>query len=647
MQIAASVSAWLLATFGILVLLFLPGAWITFGLRLSNPGFAARLLSGVMIAPFVVCVQFYVLRLAGASFHQSVIALVLVNLPAAALVFRRTGKIVLPSNSTIAKALLVVAIPLAFIAIRAYDPQIRMYYGHAWMHNDIVYRLASGELRPEDAQLAGLRLDYPWTGLVYQGVLSYLLSSPLASNYLLLSVIWLLCIFGLVSLSAKELGGNCLSRISSPLWLCFAVNPVGYVLQRSLPTQLAERYFLWGDWRVTPWLRKFFTSEQIVFGLGLFAVLLLFLLRPWPRGRSVQLFLFVSIILTGLVWVYPLLFPAAAALVAARALAPAIAAGSLRRPSYQEPAALGAAILVAAASAFWYLGIVTVDRVGGDSIELKNNLPSIVLAAARTVVTLSPLLLALLLVLPRLWRTHRSALIVCVGGTAGSALLYAFLHIPNYTNEYKYLLTAAICLAALPGIALEPLADRLGRMAFTVWVGIGLVLAAPAAHKMYYNWPNGPQDQPRVEAQGFDLRLAKGERFARICDAIRERTPPRTIIVTDKADFGFQTVTRRQLYVPYRDAFVPGIGLDNDYLLKAVKGYDHDLVEERRAQLRGLFEPADDATRERSLAGIQALGRPVAIILDEQRHQPLLQWLLERKSARPLFRGDGLALVVL
>ena len=644
---AASVSAWLLAASGILVLLFLPGAWITFGLRLSDPGFAARLLSGVMIAPFVVCVQFYVLRLAGASFHQTVIALVLVNLPAAALVFRRTGKVVLPSKRTTAKALLVVAIPLTFIAFRAYDPQIRMYYGHAWMHSDIVYRLASGELRPEDAQLAGLRLDYPWAGLVYQGVLSYLLNAPLASNYLLLSVIWLLCISGLVSMSAKELGGNGLARLSAPLWLCFAVNPVGYVLQLSLPTQLVERYYLWGDWRMTPWLRKFFTSEQIVLGLGLFAVLLFFLLRPWPRGRSLQFFFFVAVILTGLVCVYPLVFPAAAALVTARALAPAIAAGSLRRPSYQQTAALGAAILVAAASAYWYFGVITVDRVGGGSVAIKDNVPSILLAAARTVVTLSPLLLALLVVLPRLWRTHRSALIVCAGGAAGSALLYAFLNIPNFTNEYKYLLTATVCLAALPGIALEPLADRLGKMAFAVWVAIGLVLAALAAHKMYYNWPNAPQDQPRVEARGFDLRLANGERFARICDVIREQTPPSAIIVTDRADFGFQTVTRRQLYVPYKDAFVPGIGLDNDYLLKAVKGYDHSLVEERRAQLRGLFEPADDATRERSLGGIQALGRPVAIILDEQRHQSLLQWLLERDAAQPLFRGDGLSLVVI
>ena len=601
-----------------------------------------------MVAPFVVCIQFYLLRLLGASFHQTVILLVLVNLPAAGLVYRHRGRLVCPSKRTTATALLVVAIPLAFVAIRAYDPQIRAYYGHSWMHTDIVYRLANGELRPEEAQLAGLRLDYPWAGLVYHSVLSYLLDSPLVSNYPLLNVVWLLCIFGLVSLSAQELGGNRFSRLSSPIWLCFAVNPVGYALQQSLPTELVERYPIWGDWRATPWLRKFFTSEQIVLGLGVFAVLLFFLLlRPWPRGRSFQLFLIVVVLLMSVGCLYPLLFPAAAALAGARALVAIVENGALRHLWYRQPVALAAAILVAAASTLWYLDVVTIDRAGGDTIGISNDFSNIARDAAESAIVIAPLLLALLLVLPRLWRTHRSAVMVCAGGAAGSVLLYCFMYIPHESNEYKYIFTAAVCLAALPGIALEPVADRSGAMACVLCVGMGLMLVAPAAHKMYRNWPGVPEDPPRVDMRDFNLRLADGERFARICDVIREQTSPHTVIVTDRADVGFHTVTRRQLYVPYKDAFVPGIGLDNDYLLKSVKGYDGALVEKRRAKLRGLFEGADDATRERSLAGIRALGRPIAIILNEQRHRRLLGWLLERTVARPLFHGDGLLLLVL
>jgi hypothetical protein len=67
---------------GFLVLVFLPGAWITFGLPLPEIPFRARLLTGAALSPFIVSLQFYLLRLSGASFDRTVILLIVLNAPA-------------------------------------------------------------------------------------------------------------------------------------------------------------------------------------------------------------------------------------------------------------------------------------------------------------------------------------------------------------------------------------------------------------------------------------------------------------------------------------------------------------------------------------------------------------------------------------
>ena len=50
------------------ILVLLPGSWITFSLPLNGLRPWARWLTGIALSPLVVCAQFYVLRLLGASF---------------------------------------------------------------------------------------------------------------------------------------------------------------------------------------------------------------------------------------------------------------------------------------------------------------------------------------------------------------------------------------------------------------------------------------------------------------------------------------------------------------------------------------------------------------------------------------------------
>ena len=66
---------------GVLVLVLLQGiAWVTFGLPLAGIPFWARLLTGTALAPLMVGLQFYTVRVLGVSFENSAYLLVGINL---------------------------------------------------------------------------------------------------------------------------------------------------------------------------------------------------------------------------------------------------------------------------------------------------------------------------------------------------------------------------------------------------------------------------------------------------------------------------------------------------------------------------------------------------------------------------------------
>src|SRR5262245_42490468 len=74
-----------------LILFFLPGAWISFGLVRANLPFWVRFCSGALLSPLAVLPQYYVARLLGLSFEQSVPWLVLINIPVLLLMWRSRG----------------------------------------------------------------------------------------------------------------------------------------------------------------------------------------------------------------------------------------------------------------------------------------------------------------------------------------------------------------------------------------------------------------------------------------------------------------------------------------------------------------------------------------------------------------------------
>jgi len=637
------------STFGIIgffALVFLPGGWFTFGLPLSNWSFPTRLTIGAILAPLVVFLQFYATRLLGASFELTAPLLVVMNLPVLILLRRHIRGVALPDRTETVWWGAVLLVPLlCLLGPLVLFPTWRLFWGHPWMHADIIYALANGELIPEEVELAGVRLSYPWAGHVYQAVLSYLLDSTPISSFRWTNLLWLVFAIQLTPSLVAMLGGRLFARVSSVVLLLFGVNFVGYTLSNTLPAGIVNFWDIWGDYRYTPWILKFASFHQQIFATGFFIALTVVIAEPWPAGRDWDRSLVLFLLLAGLGVVYPVLTPPAYAVAfAGGASMMAIGYRDQGAIPYRRLIFLASAIFLAAAITKLNLDLVTQDSFKTTMIEITTIRGMARKSIEATLATL-PLLIGLGVVFYRCWHHRRHTTFVLLTGALASIALYVVLYIPFFVNEYKFVFTAAICLAPFAGLALEPLQERLGRYALPVTLVITGVLAGPFLHKIYINPGTNTTDKaPAVDTSSFDLMLRDGERLSALSEAIRERTPVETLMVADRMEIHLPTLTRRKFFAPPEQKEVRfGVSLKSQVLLGEIKGYDRRLIEERKLVLKRLFD-GYEAHRLEPLKRVLELGRPVAIILDKGRNGALLSWLEGEKMGRRLYEGEGFVL---
>ncbi len=631
---------------GWVLLILLPGAWITFGLTLNGFPFVMRLLTGIMLAPIIVCLQFYVLRLSGFSFDLTVILLIAINLPALYLIWKRRSEISLPDRNTILGVGAILLVAIICLAPQLLDSQSRMFTGHAWMHADLSYMLANGELWLEDTELAGVRLAYPWAGHVYQAVLSYLLDSAPVAGYIWTNLVWLLCFVGFSYYIVAELGGNRFSRITSFIWLCLGLNFAGYILMHIFPTEITQRFWIGGDYRYTPWVLKFYFFEQIIFGLGLFSSIVYISIKEWNGKFTTGHLILLCALLSGIGIIYPILFVPAALVIGAMALTPFLnGIKPLKADRFRQSFPLFAVLLIAGLITFANLNFLTVDRVTG-----AIRFPSLTYEYAKytllkihgSVVAVILLLAAFGFVFRKYWREKRNAAFILTIGAFGSLLMNIFLELPYWGNEYKFMFTAAICLAPFSALAIEPILERLKQKAVLVFALVTLVLSAPLINKIYKDYPwRLPIPHPVVIADNFDLRLDSQNPLADLCNTIRQKTSSNTLLVIERTELHFPTLTRRRLYAPPdQEDSRPGVNIPGVDILTLVKGYNKQIVKDRKLIVADLFNSTDAGRRAQALQQILQLNQPLALILEMPRHAALNEWLAADEKNLRLY-DDG------
>jgi hypothetical protein len=638
----------MLGVIGFVILIFLPGAWITFGLPLRTIPFWVRLVTGAVLAPFVVFLEFYAVRFAGVPFESTAILLIFINLPALYLIYRGRPGISFPNPSLLLGWALALAVAFAFLAPQIVNPQMRSYTGHAWMHTDVAYMLANGELRLQDPELAGISLAYPWAGHAYQGILSYLVKSPPPVSFIWTNLFWLLFIYALCAGIVGELGGNSFARVTSIIWLSFGVNAVGFVLEQVAERLLGGHYFfITGDPRYTPWLRKFFFFEQEPYALAIVAALAYLTVRSGEKDLSRTQVVLAGSLLCAIAILYPVLFPAAAAIVVAKVIALIYRRFTLKQPWLDRQVLSLAAILVGVG----ILELVTVQFLSRHTLPGAisiSGVRAIVRKGLTCAVVTSPLLTGLALVVRRYWRQYRSASTVLILSALASFFFYSFFSLRGVGGvDYKFMLTAAICLAPFPSLALQPVMNRLGWKALPAYALVTFFLAFPVGFQAHRTWPWLAQEgltvnPPRLDISGFDLRLDEREKFSGLTEAIRARTPVAAILVLENSDLHFPTLTRRRLYVPPDQVRAhPGVNIKSISYLTKNRGYDERMIMDRRQVVRELFESENPILIAKSLARIMDLKRPVAIILEQQRHGALLDWLTKTGMGSSLYEDKG------
>ncbi len=635
--------------------LCLPGAWVMFGLPLTALSFWARLAASVALSPLVILVEFYGFRLVGLSFETTVWLIVLVNLPALLLIARHRKAWTIPPPRAILAWACVLFLPLVLFAPQILDAQTRAYTGHAWMHADVVYLIANGALVPEDPELAGIHLAYPWAGHVYQAVLSFVLNSTPVSSFIWTNLIWVGLTWAFVAGVVHLLGGNLLARVSSVIWLAFGVNIAGYLLLQftrilvgSLPESanaaaiLPWVYLIAGDVRYSPWLLRSYFFQQEEIALGIFAALAYFLLRRLRLGSDDFALLIIGLLLCSAGLLYPVLFPAAAALAGIAVSMQLFGRFPSRRSGLNfATVALSWLILAAGIITFWYVAVITQDSRPG-AVALWGMKTSFLHVISAILVT-SPLVAGLVWT----WRHHAAppgAILLLVLGALASAMFLCVFKLRGIGGvEYKFMFTLAICLAPFAALGSMNAFNRFGRPAILGFAALATLLAVPLIDAMSNGYPWLAEaglsvEPPRLELAGFDLNLAPGERFGDVTTAIRTLTPVESVLVVRNGDLHFPTLTQRTLYAPpIQSKPHPGINIIAKDLLVDNKGYSPELVTRRRRIVNELYSSPDDTQREQALGQLLSLKRPLVILLARAADASLEQWLGKQALGKNLF----------
>ena len=636
------------------LLVFAPGAWITFGLPLKNIAFSLRVCLAIVLSPTIVCAEFYALRLIGVPFPITAVLLVVLNLPAAYLIWRRRGTLREVGRGDWLIVAITVLVPLGCMASVLSNIEARIYSGASWLHADAVYMLVRGDLVPEASTLAGVRMSYPvWSGLVFEAIHSYLTQSPAQVTYVWSNLFLLIAVCGFAAGIARELGGGRLAQASSAIFLLLGTNPVGYLLTHFFPLHKIPQ--IWGDERFTPWVNKFMLFGPMTMGIAMTMAIIYLLVRPGSLRAEVLFVLGLLLCSIGLF--YPLLFPSACGVLCARALADVTEEHGWKFKAHaREALTLAGLVLLACVLTYTEVRFMTAARHNSTG-EVLFSTP---LSAARKLfaaaVSTSLLLVGVALSFRRLLKVHRRATILLVAGAAASCLLNAVFFIPFYENEYKFIFTAAMCLAVFPAIAFEQVWQLWPRAkALPAVLLVGLLIFGAYGHWAYWNWPapwlgqhattkSYPQTyNPPLNFNGSTLQLNEHDPQYGICNAVKRLTPALSVLLVDNSTIYYPGLTNRSLYVSAENRSYPGVNLWADALDVEVGGYGPQILAERRGIIAAFFGTGEASIRESALNSIQQLNRPIAVIVDVS-HPDLLSWLKMNMAAHELFEENGQSL---
>ena len=623
-------------------LMFLPGSWLAFCPGSAHLSYSARFALAIALSPPIAVIQFYCLRLAGLPFQQVVPVLQLVNLGGLVLIVRAFGsnrpqvkwRQVLLGGGVYASVVACVAIPWLW------DSDFRLYSWHGLLHTDIVYTFARGALLPEEPELAGVPLAYPWIGHVYWSVLAWSVDLSPTIIYLMSNVV-LLGATGILYYSlARELGASEEMSLTIPVILALGTNLFGLIGWSIIPPN--DNGIWWailGDLRYAPFLLKFVTFEIMTFGLVLYVALLFLCVSALRKHKKFDLFLIPALV-TATGALYPNLFPASTLL-----LVGLIGTCFFGRPymdgGYTKKQFLSLALLsvMAVAGGIMFVKLYSLGRATG-ILELSSAAAAAKKSLAAAL-ALGPFAAAMFW----MWQSepiHRRApLMVLVFGAGGAVALNVLLRI-GALDEYKFFMAAGICLAAPAMIGFERVFLKTRRAHWKILVTSPIILALVMVSYSVNRIPNHGSKPLDASEGSFWLTLAPDNPDANWIDAVRKNTPTTTVVIVNHPEFHTTTFTARPLVVPSEGAqYHFGYNIASKPNMLVLRGYSNKLFEERYALLERIYTPQSPEEKSQVLKQLMSLGRPLAIVFRPPDGRAFWHWLRDNRVGIELFNDSN------
>jgi hypothetical protein len=236
-------------------------------------------------------------------------------------------------------------------------------------------------------------------------------------------------------------------------------------------------------------------------------------------------------------------------------------------------------------------------------------------------------------------KKHRAVLLL-VAGTLVTLGMYAALRLENGI-EYKFVLCAAISLAPLTALGLDPLTSRLSKFRWALALIIPMLLAPFMISTAIAYIPWDVPDAPRIDENSFRISLNPSECHALWTRAVRDSTPPDTVLVVYKPALVFSAYTNRSLYFIESPECIAGYGLPIKENLLDIRGYPAYVYEKRLCLVERLYTEDDPTELFSCLAELKKLQRPIALHFSGEQGLGLLKWMREQQIGSQLVSDDA------
>jgi hypothetical protein len=514
-------------------------------------------------------------------------------------------------------------------------PHYRVYSWHNMMQMGACYQITRLPAIPEEPDMAGERLHYPWLGHVQITAISKLVDRPPTLLFPLSNLAMLWATFAaLYGTALRILPAEKRDRRLAAVGVTLALLGTNFLGMAG--GLLTNSPWLIGDSRYSPLTGKFSNLDSMAAGLALLAgiveVSVAALGAVRPRACLLLPVLALAVGIT-----YPLLLPAAGVLAGLLAVAlwqrrlAAVPAYAIR-----TRVALVVGLGIAGALAHAYLRFLT---EGGSSELLSFGVKRVLFNLTKLPLLIGPWVLLAHPVVVRAWKGRDAPTLFLAAGSLATGALFVGTRFP-YTAEYKFAFAMCYCLIPLVAVRILEWLARAGRTAMA-WAAAALVLTWLVAlgFSLRFNVPwHTLAHAVALDESAFGIRLLSGPESEWI-DAVREQTPADSLLLVEPSYSPISILARRSSYIgaDAPDMARPGYSMTlEDVLLN--NGYPRDEIARRQEALDAAFEPGEGADFEWLTAELRRLHRPVSIVFGSGG-SAYLSWLRARGPGREIFRG--------